>query len=287
MAGLRIGTCSWKYPSWQGIVYSKVEGINYLKEYAQHFNTVEVDQWFWSLFGKDNIRLPHASDVEDYRKSVPDDFKFTVKVPNSITLTHFHTQTKKEPLVANPAFLSVPLFKKFLSLLAPMKDVLGPVMFQFEYLNKKKMGSQEGFQELFEAFVKQLPDSIQYGVEIRNGNYLNASYFEFLNRNKLVPVLLEGYWMPSVVEICEKWKANILETETLVIRLHGNDRQEIEKTTEEKWDKIVAPKEEALKEIVVLLKTLVKRGKLVYVNANNHYEGSAPLTIENIKRLMR
>ena len=47
---LRIGTCSWKYDSWKGIVYPDKEEINFLEEYSKHFNTVEVDQWFWSLF---------------------------------------------------------------------------------------------------------------------------------------------------------------------------------------------------------------------------------------------
>jgi uncharacterized protein YecE (DUF72 family) len=53
MAELRTGTCSWKFPSWHGLVYSAPKGIDYLAEYAHHYNTVEIDQWFWSLFGKD------------------------------------------------------------------------------------------------------------------------------------------------------------------------------------------------------------------------------------------
>ena len=36
MARLRIGTCSWKFPSWSGLVYSAPKGINYLAEYARH-----------------------------------------------------------------------------------------------------------------------------------------------------------------------------------------------------------------------------------------------------------
>lgn len=34
MSSLRIGTCSWKYPSWEGLVYSVAKDINYLEEYA-------------------------------------------------------------------------------------------------------------------------------------------------------------------------------------------------------------------------------------------------------------
>ena len=51
MSRLRIGTCSWRFPSWAGIVYSAAEGIDHLAEYARRYDTVEVDRWFWSLFG--------------------------------------------------------------------------------------------------------------------------------------------------------------------------------------------------------------------------------------------
>ena len=43
---VKIGTCSWKYPSWKGILYSERVGKNYLSEYARHYDTVEIDQWF-------------------------------------------------------------------------------------------------------------------------------------------------------------------------------------------------------------------------------------------------
>ena len=39
---LRIGTCSWKYPSWKGLVYSRATGIDYLAEYATRYDTVEI-----------------------------------------------------------------------------------------------------------------------------------------------------------------------------------------------------------------------------------------------------
>ena len=42
---LRIGTCSWKYESWKGIVYPEFGDFNFLEEYSKTFNTVEVDQW--------------------------------------------------------------------------------------------------------------------------------------------------------------------------------------------------------------------------------------------------
>ena len=40
MSQLRIGTCSWRFPSWAGTVYSAPEGINHLQEYATKYDTV-------------------------------------------------------------------------------------------------------------------------------------------------------------------------------------------------------------------------------------------------------
>ena len=121
MAKLRIGTCSWKYDSWRGLIYSENKTINYLEEYARHFNTVEIDQWFWSLFGVDKIQLPSPITVQEYLESVPPEFKFTIKVPNSITLTHFYRKVKSDPLIANPHFLSVKLFQDFLFAIKPQQ----------------------------------------------------------------------------------------------------------------------------------------------------------------------
>lgn len=286
LAELRIGTCSWKFPSWHGLVYSAPKRINYLEEYAHRYDTVEIDQWFWSLFGQDKVKLPRPAVVAEYRAAVPDDFRFTVKAPNSVTLTHFYKQVKADPLVANPHLFSPTLFEQFLSLLAPLHDLLGPIMFQFEYLNRKKIPAQERFLTLFEAFAQQIPHAHRYAVETRNGKYLNRPFFEFLERNGLSPVLLQGYWMPPIADVYRKWGEAIRQHEVVVIRLLGPDRQGIEKVTQKRWNQIVAPRDEELAQAVEIVQDLLTHGVNVYLNVNNHYEGSAPLTIERIKRLI-
>ena len=144
---IRLGTCSWKYDSWKGIIYPDKGKFNFLEEYSKHYNTVEVDQWFWSLFDPKKVLLPKDTDVKAYAKSVPDDFKFSIKIPNSITLTHFYNRDKKVPLKKNPHFFNPELFQSFLTTLKPMKKKLGPLMFQFEYLNKEKMRGLSEFIE--------------------------------------------------------------------------------------------------------------------------------------------
>jgi len=282
---LRIGTCSWKYDSWKGIVYSENENINYLQEYSQHYDTVEIDQWFWSLFSSTKIILPQKSLVLEYQKTVPKDFKFTIKVPNSITLTHFYNKNKSEELVKNPYFLSNELFIEFLESIEAIKTQVGCLMFQFEYLNKQKMASLNHFMEMFRAFHTKLPKNIPaIGIEIRNPNYLSKNYFQFLNSLNIYHVFLQGYYMPSIIELYKNYSTFIKEL--TVIRLHGEDRQGIEKISGSNWSKIYIDRKAELKQVADLLKELASKKVDVYLNINNHYEGSAPLTIERIKKFL-
>lgn len=287
MARLRIGTCSWKFPSWTGLVYSAPGGINYLEEYARRYDTVEIDQWFWSLFGPDSIGLPKLADVQEYASSVPEGFVFTVKAPNSITLTHFYKKKTSAPLVANPHFLSPQLLRAFLSELEPLRAKLGPLMFQFEYLNRQKMASQEHFQELVGEFVKQIPTGYSYALELRNGPWLNAAYFRFLLDHGLSPVLLQGYWMPAVAELYWQHRDLIVQQNQVVIRLHGPDRLGMEELASKRWDRIIEPRDAELAAVAGVIDDLLDRGVDVTLNVNNHYEGSAPLTIERIRQLLR
>jgi uncharacterized protein YecE (DUF72 family) len=89
----------------------------------------------------DIVKLPEKKTVEEYKNPVSEDFKFTIKVPNSITLTHYYSRNKSEPLKKNPYFMSVNLFEEFLHTMLPIKKQIGSLIFQFEYLNKEKMSS--------------------------------------------------------------------------------------------------------------------------------------------------
>ncbi|MBN2000418.1 DUF72 domain-containing protein [candidate division KSB1 bacterium] len=283
MSELRIGTCSWKYDSWRGLVYNPDSGDTYLQQYARKFNTVEIDQWFWSLFGTTRV-LPKESMVKEYAASVPDNFKFTIKIPNSITLTHHYPKNKGDPLKANSDFFSKELTEQFIDKIRPLGSKIGMLMLQFEYLNKQKQASQAVFLDNFELFLSPLSRDFPLGVEIRNPNYLNKTFFEFLNRHQLCMVFLQGYYMPSIVSIYHKFE-NYFHN-TTVIRLHGPNRSDIEKRSGKQWNKIWDAKDEELKGIVNIIKRLLRKNVDVYVNVNNHYEGSAPLTIEKIRDLL-
>ncbi len=148
---LSVGTCSWKYDSWKGLVYEpgkRYRADDYLPDYAKQPKSSER----------------HAS----------------------------------EP---NPHFLSVDLLNRILETLKPMHGKLGPIMFQFEYLNRQKMPSLVVFLDRLHEFFEQAPAGFQYAIEIRNPNYLQDEFPGFLGQHGLGFVLLDCYYMPPIAEV--------------------------------------------------------------------------------------
>jgi uncharacterized protein YecE (DUF72 family) len=267
---LRVGTCSWKYPSWKGLVYSRASGIDYLSEYAARYDTVEVDQWFWAP--------PEPVTAAQYASVTPQTFTFTVKLPNMLTLTHFYRKPAEAALRPNPDFLSVPFFQDVLARLEPLAPKIAVLMLQFGYL---KLASQPEFLERLGRFFDAAPRTLPIAVELRNPEWLDERYFQFLAERGLGHVFLQGYHMKPIFE---SWRRHgRLLRDPVVIRLHGPDREGMEKETGEKWDSLVAPKDDELDRVAEMVRDLRGRGLTVYVNVNNHYEGSAPRTIERLR----
>jgi uncharacterized protein YecE (DUF72 family) len=174
---------------------------------------------------------------------------------------------------------------KFLQTLQPLGDHIGPLMFQFEYLNKNKMASMDHFIKMLQVFHNGLPGGYQYCIEIRNPNYFKNEYFDFLAEHHLGHVFLQGYYMPSIYELYAKFKGQL--SDPVVLRLHGSDRQGIEEQTNNVWDKIVDPRDGELLSLKSVVNDLLERRHQVFIYINNHYEGCAPRTIEKIKALLQ
>jgi uncharacterized protein YecE (DUF72 family) len=120
---------------------------------------------------------------------------------------------------------------------------------------------------------------------MRNPNYLSPPLFQFLEGHRLGFVYLEGYYMPPIGEVFVKNKP--ITADFSIIRLHGGNRSEIETETGSVWKKIVSPKPEGIQAAVRIVKHNVERKILTFVNVNNHFEGSAPLTIERFVKALK
>jgi uncharacterized protein YecE (DUF72 family) len=78
MSELRVGTSGWRYKHWKGRFYPKdLPTAKWLEYYARHFDTVELNNPFY--------RQPEKKTFEKWRRSVPDDFVYAVKLNRFIT----------------------------------------------------------------------------------------------------------------------------------------------------------------------------------------------------------
>ena len=65
------------------------------------------------------------------------------------------------------------------------------------------------------------------------------------------------------------------------------DRLEIETETGAIWNSVVAPKPKGLNAAVRIVRENLRRKILTFVNINNHFEGSAPISIERFTEELR
>ncbi len=270
MDAIRFGSCSWNYDSWVGLVYSKpfATAAEYLREYSRKYRSAEIDSWFY--------RLPDRRDVGAYLAAVDPDFRFTCKVSQDICLSHHRAAKGSTALEPNPGFLSVGLFRDYVSRIDAMLPRIDAIMLEFEYLNRDKMPSQGAFLDRLADFAAKVEKGLPVAIEVRNAPWLDERYFAFLREYGLIHVWSEKRYLPPVVDLHARFGAG--QPGPLVLRLLGADRAEIEAKTGGEWNAIVDPKPERAR-IAAMLAVAVRENAKVIVNVNNHYEGSAPLTI--------
>lgn len=74
----RIGTSGWVYPHWKGRFYPPgLPQTKWLAYYAERFDTVELNNPFY--------RQPERSTFEKWRRAVPPDFTYSVKLNRFVT----------------------------------------------------------------------------------------------------------------------------------------------------------------------------------------------------------
>ena len=73
-----LGTSSFTASGWEGSFYPRgLKSSDYLGFYADHFDSVELDSTFYAC--------PSAKTVSGWFSKTPDNFIFSVKVPQAIT----------------------------------------------------------------------------------------------------------------------------------------------------------------------------------------------------------
>ncbi|MDE3196410.1 MAG: DUF72 domain-containing protein, partial [Acidobacteriota bacterium] len=179
-----IGGSSWKYEGWLGQIYSRsrymVRGRfskkqfeeNCLAEYASVFPAVCGDFAFY--------RFPTEQFWARLFRQTPETFRWGFKVPEQITVERWPVHPRYGALAGfeNPTFLDFQLFEQsFLSALAPWKDRVGVLIFEFSASLEKSSEAAARFVRNLGRFLDRLPVGWRYAVEIRTPEFLCDPYF--------------------------------------------------------------------------------------------------------------
>lgn len=155
MAKYYIGTSGWHYDDWRQRFYPpKLAKTGWLEFYAQHFDTVELNNTFY--------RLPTETAFNNWYTRTPDSFVFAVKASRLIT----HLKRLKEIDEVN---------KNFMSRASLLKEKLGPVLYQLP------PGLHRN-DDLLERFLGTQPTGVKYVFEFRHQSWLKEDVYEILRR---------------------------------------------------------------------------------------------------------
>jgi uncharacterized protein YecE (DUF72 family) len=176
----------WSYNFWKNNFYSKkAKPENFLEEYSQHFNTVEVNSSFY--------KVPSISDLKKWKKQTTDKFIFSIKAPKKIT----HQQ-------------NLEYLEYFLENISTLKPKLGPILLQFPPSYKL-----ENFTEL-KNLISVLPKKQKHAIELRNNSWFIPETYNLLTENKIALVMTDKVWLE------EKEK---ITTDFVYFRWQGNRKQ--------------------------------------------------------------
>lgn len=275
---VRMGTSSWSFPGWEGVVWDRPASQTTLardglEAYARHplLRTVGIDRTYYRTIGVDDFRA--------YADAVPADFRFLVKADRLLTSpTDPEAFGVREP---NPRFLDPAYAVE--EVVGPLWEGLGPKMgpllFQFSPIPPNLVGGTPAFLERLFRFLAALPDGPLYALELRTPAFLDERYKELLEATGAAHCYNVHPAMTPLARQLEL--VSPFYQPALVIRwmLHAGLKYDDAKDRYAPFDRIVdedVPSRERIA-TAVLDATVAERQAFVIVN--NKAEGSAPLSV--------
>ena len=285
--GLRLGTSSWSFPGWAGIVYAERLTEQRLARdglvaYGRHplLRTVGLDRTFYAPIA--------ASEFARYARSTPPDFRFVVKAHAALT-TPAAQLARTSPVAPGPErFLDADYAQR--AVIAPMLEGLGEkagvLLFQFPPLGAAQVRDAKSFAARLGEFLGTLPRGPQYAVEVRNREFLIPAYVDALASHGVTHCYNVHPRMPLVTEQDALLGEAAWRSGQVVVRwmLHPTQEYEAARDRYFPFDRLVDPDPRNRAAVAKLVERLLMHGHDTFVIANNKAEGSAPLSLFTLAR---
>lgn len=284
--GVYLGTSSWSFPGWKGLVWAEehseqVLARKGLSAYARHplFRTVGIDRTHYAPVDADTLKA--------YAQVVPEGFRFLTKAHEACTLAVYPTHPRygAQRGQKNPLFLDAAYARDHV--VAPFVEGLGatagPLVFQMAQQPLEQLGgTPRKFAERLYRFLRDLPKGPMYAVEVRNAQLLTKDYRAALKAAGALPVISSIPQMPPPLS------QPVDEAGPLIVRWMLTPHHTYESALEayRPFDKLVDPDLTVRRQIARLVREAKARGYPAWVIANNKAEGSAPLTLLELAKVL-
>jgi uncharacterized protein YecE (DUF72 family) len=279
---LRLGTSSWSFPGWAGIVWDRAHGAERLAReglaaYARHplLRAVGLDRTFYAP-------LPVPA-LAAYAAQVPEDFRFVVKAHEACTLARFPHGPRGGPTpgAPNPRFLDAVYASE--AVVGPFVEGLGSrggvLVFQFPPQPEEGAGDAAAFAERLHRFLAALPRGPCYAVEIRSAAWLSERYAAALADAGAVHCLTVHPSMPDLATQARVAAAALAGPRVVRWMLRSGASYEAARERYRPFDRLVDEDPSTRAAVVDLCLAAAALRADTYVIANNKAEGSAPLTL--------
>lgn len=286
---IRLGTSSWSFPGWVGIVYDRAQSESALSRrglgaYSQHpvLRTVGIDRGFYQPLA--------IAEYAAYANQVPDDFRFMVKGPSMVT-DEVRRDEGGRGVAANPHFLDAEAaYEQFVKpAAAGLGEKAGPLVFQFSPLARRTLADVPAFVARLHEFLwalKRRCDGFTaeplLAVEVRNPELLTRDFAAALKDVGTRYCLGIHSRMPAAEQQLPVLRA--LWPGPLVARwnLHAGLAYEEAKSGYAPFNRLVDEDPATRATLARVAAATARAGQKVYIVANNKAEGSAPLTLTRL-----
>ncbi|MBI1862344.1 MAG: DUF72 domain-containing protein [Deltaproteobacteria bacterium] len=275
-----LGTSSWKYEGWKGLVYNKAY------QSKKEFETHCLEEYPYTCVGVDHTyyAYPLKKTFATYCKQTK--ALFGLKATEFVTVVKFPKLPRYGKLAGqnNPDFLNPDVFhQQFLAPIEEFQAHIGVVMFEFSHFHQGMIENGRELLKRLGAFFAKLPrDRFRFAIELRNHTWITKDYFAFLKDQGLGHVFNSWTRMPTIGEQLKVW--NGLSLPFLAARVLLTPGRPYEKAVEafSPYDRIQDEQPELRKDSAYLIERAIQLGIPAFVFVNNRAEGCAPKTIEGI-----
>lgn len=300
-AGIYLGSSSWNFPGWRGVVWSQMSSVKGLAEkgltaYSAYpvFRTAGIDRSYYKPLTEETYR--------HFAEQVPDNFRFLVKAPQSVT-DSLVRDVRGRGAGVNTHYLDVnETLETFIDpVVKGLGRKLGVLVFELAALPRERIlnlrNAHAAIDEIV-SFFARLPREtegmpLSYGVEMRTAQLLTRRYIRLLRPTHARPVVGIHPSLPPVMRQInalrylddpENNSGNWRLKGDTVVRwsvAQGGTYAEL-KCEWAPFDRIQSPDIVTREAVAGLMQRAHASGVRGFTVANNKAEGCAPLTMRAV-----